>query len=294
MRSIRHTGSTIKLNFMCKNIGCVLFFLSLFTISGCATITPAGDRYSVADKLAANSAFQKIFLKTDDFILTSYYKIKKPGAPVSIYIEGDGSAWQTKTRLSQDPTPKNPLLLRLASLDNSDNIAYIARPGQYCENQLPSCDASYWAGKRFSEEVVRSVDQAITDLLNVSGAQKVHLIGYSGGAAIAVLVAARRRDILTIRTVAGNLDPEALNKHHGVSPLKNSLNPTDAALTIKHIPQYHFAGEKDSVVPFYIAERFLDFSGNPENIKIIVITDATHSEGWDKKWKEMLGSSAGN
>ena len=37
----------------------------------------------------------------------------------------------------------------------------------------------------------------------------IHLIGYSGGGAIAVLTASRREDVLSVRTIAANLDHSA-------------------------------------------------------------------------------------
>lgn len=277
-----------SLKHFLKNTNYILVLLFIISNSGCATTGLFRNRYAAADKIAAAEGFNKIFIKTDNFVITSYSRIKKPGEPVTIYIEGDGAAWQTKTRLSNDPTTRNPMVLRLAAIDNYPNIIYLARPGQYSKKKYPLCDPAYWSDERFSEEVIESMNQAINQSLKSAKSEKIHLIGYSGGAAVAILVAAKRQDVLSIRTIAGNLDSEEVNKHHGVSRMKKSLNPINAALLIKDIPQCHFVGEKDNIIPIYIAERFFEAAGSPENIKIIVIKGATHTKGWDKKWEELL------
>jgi len=258
----------------------VFFLFFLITCYGCATTSHFDNRYSAADKIAFEAKFKKTFIETNPFTLTSYYRFDSPGKPLTVYIEGDGVAWETKRRLSADPTPRNPLALRLASLDPSPNVAYIARPGQYTDESYPACDPAYWSDSRFSNTVVESMNQAIDDLLNISRSKGINIIGYSGGAAIAALIAARRRDVLSLTTIAGNLDSEAVNKYHGVSPMKNSLNPIDEAHLLRALPQRHFIGAKDRIIPRTIAKSFVDAAGNPACAQIIIIEDATHTDGW--------------
>jgi len=57
-------------------------------------------------------------------------------------------------------------------------------------------------GVRFAPEVINSFSRAIDTLKEKSGAKYVELVGYSGGGAIAVLVAAGRSDVVGVRTVA--------------------------------------------------------------------------------------------
>ena len=47
---------------------------------------------------------------------------------------------------------------------------------------------------------------------------KLELIGYSGGAAVAVLLAARRNDVKIIRTVARDLNHELMSEYHHTTP----------------------------------------------------------------------------
>jgi len=257
-------------------------------ISGCATsgwLTAPSDS---ADSFAAQNGFTKSFIKTPDFTLTSYERISQPGSPIRFYIEGDGRAWISRTRLSDDPTPRTPLVIELAAMDPSPNVVYIARPGQYAESGIPGCDPAYWSGQRFSEEVIRSVNEVISQTVLKTGARSIELVGYSGGAAVAVLVAARRNDVIGIKTIAGNLNPNELNRYHNVSRLEGSLDPMEVAEKIKNIPQRHFIGSDDKMIPPLISESFIRKEGIVDNGSITVVDGATHSHGWLERWKELL------
>lgn len=262
--------------------------LTLSLLTGCAGLSSSIDRHIASDRLAKSFEFEKSFLKTKYFTLTTYYRLKNSGEPLTVYIEGDGNAWSGRTRLSDDPTPGNPLMLELAGQDASANVAYLARPGQYPESGFPDCEPTYWSDRRFSEEVIASMGEAIDELALRAKTNKINLIGYSGGAAVAVLIASQRRDITSLRTIAGNLDSEALNRYHHVSPLTGSLNPVDVADQIKDLPQRHFIGSKDKIVPLLITQSFVGRMGDKDYKRITVIEGATHTKGWQERWKELL------
>ncbi len=253
--------------------------LSGIALSGCAA------RYG---RLVNAPGFDRSFINAGHFTLTTYARISKPGEPVRVYIEGDGRAWLSRTRLSDNPTPLEPLVLELAAEDPAANVAYIARPGQYTETGAPGCDASYWDNRRFSEEVIAAVNSAVAVILKKSGSDKIELVGYSGGGAVAVLVAARRSDVISLRTLAGNLDPDAVNKYHKVSRLEGSLNPIDYAEKVRNIPQRHFAGSRDKVVPPFIARSFVEREGDGGQERITVVEVAGHSKGWLENWKKLI------
>jgi len=246
------------------------------------------DRVSLADNIAAQTGSTKEYLKAKDFTLLTYRRFNKRSNSISIYIEGDGRAWETKHRLSLDPTPSNPIALRLAAVDPADNVAYIARPGQYSPSGFPDCDSKYWSGLRFTPEVVDSFNSAIDILKEKSGAKDVELVGYSGGGAIAVFVAARRSDVIALRTVAGNLNTKVLSEYHHVSQLEGSTNPMDVAQKVAHIPQRHFVGSKDKIIPLIIAESFVKMKEDKDYACITVVDGVSHNNGWQKRWKELL------
>ncbi|MCK9614642.1 MAG: alpha/beta hydrolase [Candidatus Omnitrophica bacterium] len=262
--------------------------LALPLLSGCITVATSGDKGITYYKIAKSAKFEKAHLKTKYFTLTTFYHFAKPGEPVNIYIEGDGNAWILRTRLSNNPTPRNPLALQLASIDESANVAYLARPGQYIEEKSLKVDPCYWSDKRFSQEVITSMSEAVSQLADLIKTNKINLIGYSGGGAVAVLIAAQRNDIVSLRTIAGNLDTEAVSKYHNVSKLSGSLNPIDFAKNLKDLPQRHFIGSKDTVVPPSIAESFVKRMGDKDYSRITEVTGTTHSKGWIKHWKELF------
>lgn len=266
----------------------LLSSLCLFLATGCATFLPQNGRYEAADRVACTAGLKKSYIKTASFTLTAYVRFAGQNDPLHIYIEGDGKAWHSRTWLSDDPTPKTPLVLKMAALDPALNVAYLARPGQYAAAGSPACDAAYWSEKRFAGEVVEAINEAIDFLRDRSRTKEIHLVGYSGGAAIAVLIAALRKDVASLRTVAGNLDPEEVNRIHNVSPLKDSLKPTDVAEKLRKIPQRHFVGSQDAVVPPWIAESFLRRTGRQDFREITVVEGASHARGWSERWKTLL------
>lgn len=244
-----------------------------------------------ADKLARDAGFRKQRIPTHDFILTSYTKIDSESDVLTIYIEGDGFAFSSRRMLSSNPTPKDPIALKLAIKDPYTNIAYLGRPCQYISpKEEKNHDEKYWSDRRFSEEVIGSMDETVDVLKSQTAAKEIVLVGFSGGAAVAVLIAARRDDIAEIVTVAGNLDHMAINDYHKVAQMKGSLNPIHYAKDIAHIPQRHFAGENDKTVPVHIIKSFAYASGDTEYNTVIVVEDCTHTSGWPERWPELIKS----
>ena len=256
-------------------------------LSGCV----GSSNRDVASSLAKNGYMNPTTIKTDYFDLLSYNRLARPGSSLTIYIEGDGMAWLNRHKLSKDPTPRNPTSLRLAVEDASGNVAYLGRPCQYVKNQQRrNCHSGYWSRQRFAKEVITSTNQAIDILKKRAQATVIHLIGYSGGGAVAVLAAAARDDVATIRTIAGNLDHVAFTNHHGVSPLSDSLNPKDVAENIKNIPQIHFVGGRDNIIPAFIANNFIAAQKKKGRAcaKVRELGEMQHDSAWENLWPRLL------
>lgn len=261
-------------------------------ISACSTYMTPDERDKSADMLALQAGMQKTVLKTPTFPLLSYYRFSQSssGAPIlDVYIEGDGRAYAERQKPSWDPTPINPDGLKMAAHSPEDNVAYVARPCQYIEAENEAvCNTSDWTNKRFSEKAVIAVNAAIEALKVKSGAAKIRLTGFSGGGAIAALVAARRDDVQLLVTVAGNLEPVYwINLHH-YSALKGSLNPADFADELAHIPQIHFVGAEDDNIPPSVAEAYRARFSRQENIRIVIVPDFTHVCCWTEKLRPLL------
>lgn len=268
------------------------YFLVLVSISfffnSCATVS-SERRFEAAGEVARSAGLAMATVKTDPFVLTTYSRISELGKPIHIYIEGDGYAFVTPTRVSGDPTPREPMILQLAAEDPATNVVYLARPCQYTPAELnPKCSDFFWTNGRFSEEVISSMNQAVSYFVKKGQTPGVDLIGYSGGAAVAVLVAARRQDIRSLRTVAGNLDPGLVNREHGATPLDGSLDPLTAAEKIALVPQIHFIGGEDNMIPYSAVESFLTRMGPSSCFQTKTVPEASHAKGWTEKWPELL------
>lgn len=267
------------------NFRTVLCLLALLpALGGCnATVSMRDIKAQMTGMLGG---FSRHEIQADPFILTSYEKVRQPGMVAAVYIEGDGLAWLSRTRASKDPTPTNPVALKLAGEDKSANVVYLSRPCQFSKGE--GCAQEYWTGKRFSPEVIAAMGKALDDIKKRHSIYGFNLMGFSGGGAVAALLAARRDDILSLRTIAGNLDTDAFTKLHHVTPLAGSLNPADVAEKIARLPQKHFVGVEDKVVPRQIGESFVAATHRPDCITLTEVEGASHEDGWVEQWQKLL------
>jgi pimeloyl-ACP methyl ester carboxylesterase len=261
---------------------------SLF-ISACSTIPAVPERITNAKQLAAQAGFKESVLSNVQFDLMVFSKPSKQNNPVLvIYIEGDGRAWKTASLPSDNPTPTNPLALRLAIQDPRPAVAYLARPCQFMPLPSRGCSEKLWTNARFSTAVIENTNEAVEKLKRQYSASELVLIGYSGGGAIATLIAAKRSDIKTIITVAGNLDTDAWVRLYGLEPLSESVNPASVARSIRNIPQIHYVGAKDDVIPPAVSQSFLQKMGSPNKAKVIELPNYGHVCCWTERWTELL------
>lgn len=210
--------------------------------------------------------------------------------PVQVYIEGDGFAWASVQQPSNDPTPKQPVALQLALLDPAPAVVYLARPCQFAARQTAACDDTrWWTSARFSRTVIQHFHTVLSQLASHHPKQRFALTGYSGGAAIAVILAAERQDVVSLRTVAGNLDSVWINQFHHVSPMPESLNPIDFAPQLS-LPQLHVVSAQDRVVPAVVATRFVGALAHPACASVLQLATAGHQQGWTQGWPAVLAT----
>lgn len=288
-----------------------LFLLPLLALlTACAALPSPQERHQQANALAAAHQWHETTLVTPPFCLKSYGPPPHPPAEIlSVYIEGDGLAWLTPTLPSTDPTPRHPLALQLALAQAEGRAAYLARPCQYQEGKredngegrqdanldakqempLPPCPQRYWTGSRFAPEVIDAMDNAVSQLKQRHGASALVLVGYSGGGSVAALLAMRRTDVIRLVTVAGNLDHQAWAEHHRLTPLAASLNPADEAIRkpsrISGLPQTHWVGSQDRVIPPALARRWPAAFIGANGGQLEIIPEATHGDGWLIPWQ---------
>lgn len=264
----------------------LLPLLGAVLLAACSAIPSPVERRQQAAELAKTQHWQALQLQAGIFRLQAYAP-RKRSAELTIYLEGDGLAWLNNHQPSPDPTPVDPLALRLALAQPSGNTAYLGRPCQYLGVSQPPCQQLYWTGARFAEDVVHSLDQAVGQLKTRAGAQRLVLVGYSGGGALALLLAARREDVTRVVTVAGNLDHAAWTQHQRVSPLLGSLNPASLRSRLADVEQLHLVGEQDRVMPPRLAEAFVAGYPTGHRAQLRVLPGYDHHCCWAQDWAQV-------
>jgi len=254
---------------------------SLLTILGISTLGLGACavnevlREEVASRLASPAWMIKRPVNAGPFILTAFERMHERGQSATLYIEGNGEADFLKDGILFNPTPQNPVALHLASMDKADNLAYLARPCQYSglQDSEATCDNTYWGDAQFNAETLSAYNTALDGIKARYGVRSFHLVGYDGGATLAALLAAQRKDVHTLRTVAGRFDLDA-------------LGPRLASL--RGVPQHHFIGGQDKIVPPAELDSYLQALGNSKCVDHTLIQEAEHEKGWVNKWPELL------
>lgn len=268
-----------------ENIFFAVLLISLsFLFTGCAVVEPR----NTASQIAQQAGLTRENVQTHSFLIASWSRITPPVRSLHVYIEGDGFAWQSRTRPSDDPTPRNPVGLTLAAADTHANVLYLARPCQFIGPPLPAdCRARWWTEDRFSPVVLESMNEALDQFVARYPGVQLDLTGYSGGGNIAALLAEHRADVRSLRTVAGNLDVAYVNALHQVSAMPGAINAIDRAQALRHIPQLHLSGEADKTVPPDVARRFVQAVGG-NCTRTAVVSGMSHGSDWAAIWPQWL------
>jgi predicted esterase len=265
-------------------------FPFLLFLAACTTIPTPAERLQHAETLAIAKHWHKINFYNSGLQLVGWLPESMPrNDRLNIYIEGDGFAWVNISRPSTDPTPINPLALELALAQPNGNAAYLARPCQYTNAIVFGCNPQYWQDERFAEPVVDAENQAVDQLKQLFAAHKLTLIGYSGGGAVAALLAARRDDVDTLITVGGNLDHQHWTEQKHFSPLVGSLNPADYVDVLQNVKQWHFTGSEDEIMPTAIAIAFAARFPAANRPQVIEIPGYRHNCCWAENWSQLWG-----
>jgi hypothetical protein len=270
-----------------------LFFARLcpcLLLAGCLALPSPQERTERAGRLAAAAGWQPLHLDAGGFTLAAWAPPRPANAveTLTIYIEGDGLAWVTPSQPSPDPTPLRPLGLELALRHPEGTAVWLTRPCQYVEGaEARHCSAFYWTDGRFAPEVIAAAREAVDQLKQRFAAKRLALVGYSGGAAVAALVAARRDDVALLVTVAGNLDHRAWTRQHALTPLTASLNPADEWQALAAIRQFHLIGGKDRVIGPETLSAYLDRFPPRQRPPFKLIEAMDHDCCWAEQWAEL-------
>lgn len=218
--------------------------------------------------------------------VTYRHHLRSSSGRLHVYLEGDGRPWLTRNRIAKDPTPRVPLALRLMAQDPTPSL-YLGRPCYHGLAQSPGCSPWMWTQGRYSDTVVNSMAAALHHALGSGAQTQITLIGYSGGGALAMLMAARLDNVKEVITIAANLDTDAWTDYHGYSRLRGSRNPTiEPALTAR-VRQIHLAGAQDVRVPLRVAQPA---RLRQPTAQFLTVPGFDHTCCWERAWPAILAA----
>lgn len=262
---------------------------------GCASVDrlSAESRQMYADALTGEAGWIPLRLEAGRFNLRAFAPPAiPPGQVLTVFIEGDGLSWIRRGRPASNPTPLDPVALKLALVHPQPRAVYLARPCQYVPLESQThCKPFYWTSGRYHEDVVAALDAALDLIKERYQTSEFELVGYSGGGSLAVLLAARRDDVVRIVTVAANLDHRAWTQMHGVSELRHSLNAVDVVRDVSAIRQLHIAGREDSTVPLAVLSAYRNAMDSSVHSRYVVVPDFSHDSCWSCIWPTVLSST---
>ena len=210
---------------------------------------------------------------------------RRPGAAPShvlhVYLDGDGRPWDGRVPAA-DPTPQEPLTLRLLALDTAPAV-YLGRPCYHGTATSPPCAPALWTDARSSEAVVASLAAAARHLAAAGRYRAIVWVGYSGGGTLAMLAAPRVPETTEVVTIAANLDVDGWTRRHGQPPLAASLSPATQPPLPAAIRQRHYAGARDTVVPAAVVS-----GGGIPGGSLTVVQDYDHVCCWVDFWPRVL------
>jgi hypothetical protein len=236
------------------------------------------------DKLARRAGLSREIVRGGEFRHVLYRRaVLAPAEELHVYIDGDGLAYRSLYLPSEDPTSAEPLALELMLKDPAPAL-YLGRPCYLGLVQDDECNVSYWTLRRFSPEVVSSMTHVLRARIDAAGAKRVTLIGYSGGAALALLIADNIPEVNRIVTVAGNLDVAGWVRLHGYTPLAGSLDPFTDERRRTDVLQVHYAGAQDENIPPAMIKAAAAKLGG----RVLIVKDFTHDCCWTSIWPAVL------
>jgi len=258
--------------------------LCTLLLSGCSTPAVKNDDFAQAHGL------QRLELVGQGFEHRVYLHRPGPAGRVwHVYIEGDGRPWLGRYLIAPDPTVNHPLMLQMLVRDAAPAI-YLGRPCYDGHNNDPQCRPWYWTQGRYSEAVVASLATTLQRLIAHYRIDRLVLIGHSGGATLARLLAERIPQTQGLVTIAGNLDTDHWTARHGYSPLRGSLNPARRPDLPPSILQWHFTGARDRNIPPETARR-LALRHPAWHYR--EFPDTGHVHGWNRHICEILRLAGG-
>lgn len=239
---------------------CLVVLLSFLFLTGCALFPPNP------------SGFKKNLIETKYLTFSVWEKEGiQNGKPLRIYLEGDGN-----------PNPFDQIALYYAQQDPSSNIIYVARPCQWSDDKVCKDKPEIYREQRFHPEMIRETQEILLLLINKYQAPYVELVGYDGGATVALNLA-HKIPVKRVITIAGILDTESYTYQNNLDEMSDAENPANNLFALSQITQIHYVGSEDNITPLKVAERFVRKMENPKSAIVKKVPGVGHSN-----WKGIV------
>lgn len=251
----------------------------MLLLAACASVP------EILEQKAFDYGFKKILLSGIVHEHIAFENRTGPGAiELHIYLEGDGSPWLDGRWVASDPTGRNPLMLGLMALDSRPAL-YLGRPCYHGLSGTAACNPLLWTQRRYSAEVIDSLERAVRNYLAKHCYSKLVFAGHSGGGTLAVLLASRFPETIAVISLAGNLDTDQWSEYHRYSALEGSMNPARLPPLPFSVKEMHFVGkDDDNVLPEFVVPRKV----TRPNVEVTVLENFDHSCCWESIWPSIL------
>ena len=194
-----------------------------------------------------------------------------------IYIDGD--ALDDNNRKPVIPYP----ITEIAQNDPYPFSLVLGRPCYYTSDDICS-KKEIWQDGRFLPEIIAQMSIVVERWIKRYHPSEIEFVGYDGGAAMALLLAARVKNTpASVVTFGGIFDTDRQAALKGKDLHPGSLNPANEPYKLVDIPQIHYVGGQDTVATKRLAEEFIAGIESPKSIQLRVVPQATHTN-----WKNYI------
>lgn len=284
---------------MSKRIAALgLCFMAMAGLSACY-LAAAPLRHETALRLASASHMLERRVQANGHDITVFERATMRNAAARLYIDGDGPLWLMgeqviyEPAISTNPTPVNPVALHLSTHDSAPNRFYVGRPCHYLGGNRPTekhdCPDRLWRDDRYGPEAIETINAVIDDIKKRYGITTFELVGYGGGGVIALALTLHRQDVTSVRTVAAPLDHAILTESHEIPPFAGSVNATEFAARVAHVPQMHFYGHLEEEIPYEaMFDSYAAAAGKTQCLQFVKIKRASEYKGFVRNWPKFL------
>ena len=253
--------------------------LAFLAASVCACSSPTQRANSLADHVG----LRRSIVEANGFHHVLYENARPARDGIlHAYLDGDGTPYSDVMSPAADPTPRNPLMLRLMALDPADSI-YVGRPCYFELRRDAACNPTLWTTARYGPQVLGSMQAVLHEAMVAHHATRVEIFGLSGGGVLAVLLAQRDAGVVRVVTLGANLDIDAWCDLHHYTRLAGSINPVGQPPLRAGIDVLHLVGEFDTNTPPSLVQAAARQRGEP----VRVVERFDHGCCWETLWPAL-------